>query len=250
MVRLLIVDDEYVIRQGLRSIPWSEHLVELVGVADSANQGSAMVAEFRPHIVLTDIRMPGRNGLEFARELLETQPETRIILLTGHHLFEYAHKALQLSISEFLLKPTDPEEIIAAVGRERDKVLASIGYGVWGDRFPSRNDHVRRVLEAIYVRYSDRALSLGELAGEIGIHPDHLSRLVRNETKLTFSTLLAEYRIVQAQRLLRSTDYRIAEIADAVGFRDSHHLAHRFRATLGETPTEYRSRHSGPGSTS
>jgi YesN/AraC family two-component response regulator len=198
--------------------------------------------EAKPHIVLTDIRMPGRSGIEFAREILANHPTVRVILITGHHRFEYAHAALKLSISEFLLKPTDPEEIVAAVARERDTVLKTLGYGLWGGRFKTRNENVLRVIESIYVRYADRSLALGHLATEIGLHPDHLSRLFRQETATTFSSLLSEYRLAQAKRLLETTDYRISEVADAVGFRDSHHLAHRFRDVFGETPSTYRIR--------
>jgi len=114
MIKLLLVDDEPIIRRGIRSsIEWQNYGIEIVGEAANGVEALKQAQQLLPHIVLTDIRMPRMDGLELSRQLKKQLPDTRIIILSGYEDFSYAKEAVSLGIQEYLLKPVGAEELIA-----------------------------------------------------------------------------------------------------------------------------------------
>lgn len=102
---VLIVDDEPIVCEGLKTFPWKSFGCQITGEAADGLEGLKQFRQLRPEIVITDIKMPGFNGLELAKKIKETAPETEIILLTGYADFEYAKDAIKTGISDYLLKP-------------------------------------------------------------------------------------------------------------------------------------------------
>lgn len=120
-MKLLIVDDEIIIRTGLSTvIPWREHGFTLLPPAASAEEALARFPVEKPHIILTDIQMHGKSGLDMAEEIKASHPETEIIVLSGHDEFAYAQRALRQGIGDYILKTSRPDEIIkVALGAKR-----------------------------------------------------------------------------------------------------------------------------------
>ena len=115
MTRVLIADDQALIRVGLRKILEAEAdttVVEDVGDGESA---IAAARRLRPDVVLMDIRMPGLDGIEATRRIVAAQPDTRIVIITTFGLDAYVFDALRAGASGFMLKDAPPEEIAAAV---------------------------------------------------------------------------------------------------------------------------------------
>ncbi|MGE5605959.1 MAG: response regulator [Bacteroidota bacterium] len=124
MFKLLIADDEAGSREWLaQEIPWEQHEICLVGPAVDGSEAWRMVQDERPEIILTDIRMPGMDGIELARSALNLNPHTRVLVISGYDEFAYAKKCLELGVTGYILKPTPPEEILQAVLKERDLLL-------------------------------------------------------------------------------------------------------------------------------
>ena len=122
-MRLLIVDDEVIIRTGLASvIAWSELGIDLLTPAASAEEALSRLAEERPHILMTDIRMTGKTGLELADEGLRLLPELEVIILSGYDDFSYAQQAIRQGVTDYLLKTSKPEEIIKTVLQAKQRV--------------------------------------------------------------------------------------------------------------------------------
>ena len=122
-MRLLIVDDEVIIRTGLASvIAWHELGIELLQPAASAEEALMRMAEERPHILMTDIRMTGRSGLELAEEGLRLLPELEVIILSGYDDFSYAQQAIRQGVTDYLLKTSKPEEIIKTVLQAKQRI--------------------------------------------------------------------------------------------------------------------------------
>jgi len=116
LYKLLIAEDERWEREGLLDfLDWEALGVGIVGAARDGVEGLEMALALTPDIVITDIRMPGMDGLEMARKIKERLPETVIVVLTGFSDFEYARRALQTQVSHYVLKPVEEGELLKAV---------------------------------------------------------------------------------------------------------------------------------------
>jgi DNA-binding NarL/FixJ family response regulator len=117
MISVVVVDDEHLVRSGFAALLASDPEITVVGTAESGNAAVAVVRRERPEVVLMDIRMPGRDGVS-ATAAITADPalsRTRVIVLTTFDLDEYVHAALRAGASGFLLKDTQPHELLAAI---------------------------------------------------------------------------------------------------------------------------------------
>jgi DNA-binding NarL/FixJ family response regulator len=114
-VRVLIVDDDDLMRAGLRGILASDERIELVGEADDGSAAAYRTRLLRPDVVLMDVRMPDLDGISATRELLAAFPEVKVVILTTFEDDDYIFGALNAGASGFLLKRTRPEELIAGI---------------------------------------------------------------------------------------------------------------------------------------
>ena len=114
-VRVLLVDDETLVRTGLRMILDGDPALEIVGEASDGAAAVAAVADARPDVVLMDIRMPRMDGLSATEQILREHPETKIIVLTSYDVDDLVPRAMALGASGYLLKDTPPRELVDAV---------------------------------------------------------------------------------------------------------------------------------------
>jgi len=127
MFKALIVDDEPHIRKGLRTIiEWERYGFTVVGEAADGADALDAAGERRPDLVITDVRMPRMNGIELSRELRQCLPATQVLMLSGYNEFAYAKEALQHGVSDYLLKPVDPDELGRSLGRVYDRLWGSL----------------------------------------------------------------------------------------------------------------------------
>lgn len=139
MYRVLLVEDEEIIRKGIRySVPWEEYGCSVVAEAENGAVGEEKIAELRPDIVITDITIPVKSGLEMIADTREEYKYIAIIL-TGYSEFEYAQQAIRNGVSDYVLKPLDMDEMGAAL--EKAVRLA-------GTASISRSGRMRRRLSA------------------------------------------------------------------------------------------------------
>ncbi|GGE01402.1 response regulator [Paenibacillus nasutitermitis] len=112
MYKLLLIDDEQIILDGLvQKIDWAGLRMELAAAATNAVSALQLVIELKPDIVLTDIRMPGMDGIELIKRLKELQPQLLCIILSGYGDFDYAKRAIQYGVEAYLLKPIKDAEL-------------------------------------------------------------------------------------------------------------------------------------------
>lgn len=114
-IRILLVDDQALLRVGFRMVLEAEDDFTIVAEAGDGAQAIALAASMRPQVILMDVRMPELDGIEATRQIMAAQPETRIIILTTFDLDEYAFGGLRAGASGFLLKNAEPGELIAAI---------------------------------------------------------------------------------------------------------------------------------------
>jgi DNA-binding NarL/FixJ family response regulator len=113
--RVMIVDDHPVVRKGLASFLGHEPDIEVVGMADSGEQALEMAAELHPDIVLMDLSMPGMGGIEATRRLVETEPSTRVMMLTSFGGHERMVEALKSGAVGYVVKDTAPADLLIAL---------------------------------------------------------------------------------------------------------------------------------------
>jgi DNA-binding NarL/FixJ family response regulator len=114
-IRVLVVDDQSMVRAGFRMLLSGEPDIEVVAEASNGLEAVDKAARFRPTVVLMDIRMPELDGLEAARRILAADDSARILVLTTFDLDEYVYEALRAGASGFVLKDDPPEQLIAAI---------------------------------------------------------------------------------------------------------------------------------------
>lgn len=123
MYKVMIIDDEVIIREGLKVvIDWHLYGFHVIGEATDGEEGLELVLKFQPDLILVDIRMPGLDGIQLIERLRQAGYEGQVIILTGFAEFEYAQKAVQLDVFSYLLKPIDELELIQALKVLKDKL--------------------------------------------------------------------------------------------------------------------------------
>jgi two-component system response regulator YesN len=123
MYSVFIVEDEIVVREGIRNnIPWESTPYTLAGEAPDGEMALSILKDVKPDILVTDIRMPFMDGLALARIVKKTQPWVKIIILSGHDEFQYAREAISIGVEEYLLKPVSAQDMLQSL----DKVAARI----------------------------------------------------------------------------------------------------------------------------
>jgi DNA-binding NarL/FixJ family response regulator len=114
-IRVLLVDDQPLMRMGFAMVLDAEEDLDVVGEAGDGAAALTQVRALAPHVVLMDVRMPGMNGIDATRQIIAEHPEVRVLVLTTFDLDEYAFAALRAGASGFLLKDSEPAALIGAI---------------------------------------------------------------------------------------------------------------------------------------
>ncbi len=121
MYKVLIIDDEPIIRKGIKNIiNWKQLDCEVCAEASDGTEGMELIKKLLPEIILTDIRMPGLDGLDMLKQVKDIVPNSKIIIVSGYREFDYVREAIKCGAFDFLLKPTRLEELTAVLARAVD----------------------------------------------------------------------------------------------------------------------------------
>ncbi|HCM24941.1 MAG: hypothetical protein A2Z99_11490 [Treponema sp. GWB1_62_6] len=262
MLKVVLIEDEPNFLAELElAVPWENWGCLIAGKAADGETGLALVIGTKPDIVLTDIRMPGIDGLaliERARGTLkEEAPE--FVVISGYDSFEYARGALRLGVKNYLLKPVDDDELEATILRIKTELSGRKGRRLLDEALDEgsrstlmlfkeysledREDPASRYVSGAVTFIGEsyqRNLSVEEAAEKLGISSGYLSRIFKKETGYTFIDYLMYYRVKRAAELLRSSDLKIYEVADMVGYGDQRYFSQVFRRSVGMTPRQFK----------
>lgn len=139
MLKLLIVDDELWVRERFSErIDWESIGIRLIGAASDAEEAIQWMERDRPHLLLTDITMPGMNGLELAAHVRERWPKVKVIILTAYGEFAFAQRAISIGVTDYLMKlAQSPEQILESVrlaARDLNKEIDVDWHHDWSER--------------------------------------------------------------------------------------------------------------------
>ncbi|MBR3516964.1 MAG: response regulator [Lachnospiraceae bacterium] len=243
MLRVFLAEDEYVIREGIKkNIDWSAHECEFCGEAGDGETALEKVRELKPDLIISDIRMPFMDGLTFCAKAKEEFPEVQIILLTGYEEFEYARQAIRIGVARYLTKPISRDELSEVLDEIVAKQRKEAAKEAPSEKGGEYRDVIYRVFSYIEEHFSEEDLSLTKVAEHIGLSPNHLSTVFKEETGQSFTRYLTDYRINEAKKMLDGSKKRSSEIAELVGYPDPHYFSSVFKKQTGLTPSQYRER--------
>ncbi len=245
-MQIIIVDDEPKIRKGLSRLLSQREGWCVAGVFAEARSALDFLYENEVDVVITDIRMPGMQGLDMIREIRSVNTEIPVIILSGYSRFDYAQRAIELGVRKYLTKPTAPDEIIQALGqierellerteRIRREVAPPEGAA------PVQNLLILRAMELIEQNHHAK-FTLRDAAGALYISPNYLSELFKKTTGQNFSDYLNDVRMERSKRYLADVGRKIGDVAALVGFSDARYFSSAFRRKYGVTPLEYRNK--------
>ena len=241
MYRVVLIDDEPLITEGLRKIvSWEKYHCEVVGTAEDAVSGAQLIRSLQPHILFTDIRMPGDDGLTMLAGLRSEFPDMQVTVLTGYRDFNYAQEAIRLGVTRFLLKPSRMDEIHEALAAMTARLSSS------GDKDEEEAENenagsflINQAIAYMQKHYAEK-LTLQEVADACYVSQWHLSKLMNRHTGKSFYDILNSLRIKAAKELLTDPGLRISDIGEKVGYADTAHFAKVFKKLVGISANEYR----------
>ena len=244
MYRALIVEDEDLMREYLAN-NLSTFCAEWY-TADTAVDGQEAIEKMEKiqfDGIITDIRMPVMDGLVMSKAIREKYPQIPILILSGYNEFDYARKAVRLNIFDYLLKPIDEQELAAALSAMAIQAGQSSQLDTPKDKAEYANGNTgglaQRALSYIQQHFSD-PISLTSIADEMGVSPAYLSTVFHREIGASYSRTLLKFRMEEAARLLKQTNFQVQQIAQNVGFFSAKHFTHVFHAYYQLSPMEYR----------
>lgn len=237
MYKIIIVDDEEKIREGIANLfPWNSIGFQVV---DAFADGASAMAYLRDNpvdVVLTDIRMPVMDGMQLA-EALRDREHIKIVLFSSYQNFEYARAAIVNRVADYLLKPIKYAQLLECFGRIK-KALDEEKHIV--------EEHSRTYYEQIvdkvkrYIEQQYRDATLDKAAILVKFHPSYLSRIFKEKSGIGFSDYLLSIRMKKASELLRDIQYRTYEIAYLVGYDNPKNFSRAFKTFYKMSPQEYR----------
>lgn len=249
MLKILLVEDEPLIRAGIKKL--IELMPQHFVVEKEAGDGKEALDYLQndiPDIVITDIRMKEVSGLTLIQKIREKNANIPIVIVSGHDDFHYAQQAIRYGVVDYLLKPIDRTMFIATLKKIRSKLIKDREPRHSNDetaenqpdQVSERNSRIVRKLKDYIAANADGDLRLQVLADFIDLHPTYISQLFKMETGCNLSDYITEVRIEKAKRLLAETNLKIYDVARLSGFQSPKHFMLVFKQQVGKSPGAFR----------
>lgn len=243
MYKLLIADDEYEIRTGLaKYFSWNQIGFEVVGLAADGSAAYAFIKAHPVDVLLCDIRMPVMSGIDLAKELHQNHIPVKTVLLSGYREFEYAQRAIEYGVRNYIVKPTKYAEVIAVFSELKKELDVSPadnkGNADGGAGTRPRSPVVDRIRE--YVQNNYATATLEDSARLVYMNSFYLSKYFKQKTGENFSDYLTKVKMRKAAELLRDFKYKTYEVSTMTGYTNPKNFTRAFKKFHHCTPREYR----------
>ena len=238
-VKLLVADDEEVIRRGVaKYIRLHTDRFDKIYEAENGQEAIDLLLKYQPDILLLDVQMPLKNGLDVMKEAERAGLHPIVVILSGYDEFKYAQQALRFGAKEYLQKPSRAADILKCLNRLVDDSLGLEEPCVQEEE-NGTNQLVKRAKEYIAEHYMEN-ITLSDTAEILGITGGYLSTLFQKSLQCGFIDYLNRVRIERACCYLEQNYFKTYEIAYKVGFRDEKYFSKVFKKVMGMSPKEYR----------
>ena len=238
-LRVLLVDDEIMIREGFKRLfDWEAHDCEVVGEAADGMEALAKIDTLRPDIVIMDINIPIMNGLKVIQLSRLKHPNAAFVIVSGYDDFSYCREALRLQITDYILKPVNYEEFGTCIDNLKISLFEQqVSVAAEPEKQEERTiTGITRYLQ----EHLAEEISLSVLAEQFHLNPQYISQLFKSEIGVNFLAYLTNIRMEKAKKLLLTTSLSIAEVAEQSGYGDYRVFTKVFKKSEGVTPSQYR----------
>ena len=255
MYKVAILDDNQIVLNSIeQTINWAHLGCTVCFTCQNGIDGYQLLAAHRPHIVISDIMMPGLTGLELKKVAETLLPHARFILITGYSCSDYARQAVRLNVFDYIAKPisnTELQKVVSEAIASIEKGCSAVGH-VTNEH---REDQIEQTLTQVQARaknYSpltQRALelisqqlmkdiSLRDMAQALLISSSYLSTLFKKETGISFVSYVTRAKLAYAKRLLADPRNKVYEVANRMGYKDYGYFYQVFKKYYGYAPGE------------
>lgn len=236
MNNVLIIDDEELIRQGIKKRIISYELnIGTIFEGSNGVQALELLKNNKIHIALVDINIPFINGLEFIKEGIKLSRDTIFIIISGYDNFSYAQKAIEYGVFRYILKPINKNQL-------KETLIEAINLlGEKADENEEKlNPLTKRILTEVNNNYSNCEYSLLDLAKSVGFSESYISKTLKKDIGMTFNEYLTNIRIEMAKKILMTEGKltTVNEVAKRVGYSNQHYFSQVFKKHIGATPSE------------
>ena len=273
MRKLLIVEDENKVRKALvECINWGQFEIEQIEEASNGQQALDIVVNFKPDIIITDIKMPGMDGLELTKRVKEFNEDIHVIIFSAHTDSEFFRTAIKYKAVDYLLKPVDKTELENAIWSavksckqtSKNKLLSENIQTIVNKNIPELRDGfyqylltkdmkpvkdstmtkdsmlAKNIKKLIEENFQGQELSVKFIADKMFYTSAYICMIFKNETGMTVNDYTNLYRLEKAKELLIDARLKLYDISSAVGYSDQNYFSKVFKKYEGITPIEYR----------
>ena len=245
MFKVAVFDDNPLILKSIAStIKWDKLDCVVEGTAENGNDAFKILKEKSIDIIISDIKMPGMDGLSLVKKFYEMGQHAKIILITVFQEFELARQAVHLGVFDMLTKPLSNESICASVSRAVKLLKEESGNQPEVMPFSAPENAsslVRHAIEHLNRHYTAE-ITLDSVSEYFQVSPNHLSRIFKRETGLGFVEILTKIRMAEALKLLESPDIKVYAVAEQVGYSDYTYFYQVFKKYYNVSPQKYRNK--------
>lgn len=213
-LKVVIVEDNPItVRSLVKTIDWAALKCEVAGTAGDGESGGAMIRRLKPDIVLTDIRMPIKSGLDMIFDVRADVPDCRFVIVTGYDEFQYASQAIKLGVFDYLLKPIDNEEVMRTVRRAAAMTRRQMENDVALEQ--AENLKMRAQLLTLLTNDSQRGQGVHELLAGAGLQFQtyYIMALQQIEERYFSQAILNRVEAVLARRQTRAVTLLLYDLA-------------------------------------
>lgn len=217
---------------------------QCVGSAADGEEAVELVERYLPALLITDIKMPVCGGLELVERIRATNADIRIVIISGYSEFDYARRAIELGVDDYLLKPIEAEGLREVLRRIRIKLETQAGivdreYCL--DRTGAREEELAKAINIYLQENYRKPYSLERLAATFDCKAAYLLRLYNKITGSTPTQDIIKLRVEKAKRLLVGhPNLEIKQVSSAVGYEDPLYFSRLFKRETGFAPSAFR----------
>lgn len=243
---IIAEDEELLLHDLVKKVQKAGPDFEIAGTAQTGSQALSLAEKLGPDVVITDIRMPVMDGITLLTHIRDQLPFTKFVIISGFSDFEYAKKAISLKVSDYLLKPVDPEELKAALDKiHKEFRIAREDYGsVFHPGTQSlAPGEIAALLRDYMVENFSEDINMNLVAGTMNYSSSYLTKIFCQVYGCPPTKYLMNLRMSNAQKLLQDPSLSVRQIGEMCGYHDQGYFSRMFKKYTGKSPLEFRGNH-------